>query len=188
MFQKKQIWLGIITLVLLFGVTNIAIAQKSEKYSESTDIFLRIEQPKAIKLGVTLGGLALISAELWWFLFSKTKAQKAHQLGKIQEINIMVDRGYVPERIIVKAGQPVRMNFFRKDSSTCLDKVLLPDFHQAADLSLNKTTSVEFIPESIGNYTFHCGMNMFRGVIEVRDEIEKDVTELREIMTNKTSS
>lgn len=76
MFQKKQIWSGIITLGLLLGVTNIALAQKLEKSSESTNQFRHIEQTKAVKIGVTLGGLALIGAELWWFLFSKNKPQK----------------------------------------------------------------------------------------------------------------
>ncbi|MDJ0715269.1 MAG: hypothetical protein QNJ54_13770 [Prochloraceae cyanobacterium] len=97
MFQKKHIWSGIITLGLLLGVTNIAIAQQSEKSSESTDRFRHIEQPIEVKFGVTLGGLALISAELWWFLFSKTKAQKAGELGGIQEVDITVDRGCIPK-------------------------------------------------------------------------------------------
>ncbi len=173
MFQKKVRWRVIITLLFLLGVTNFTLAQQSEKSSESTDRFRRIEQPTSVKIGATLGGLALISAELWWFLFSKTKAQKAKQLRDFQEVDITVDGGYIPERIVVKAGEPVRLNFFRKDASSCLEKVLLPDFHKAADLSLNKTTSVKFTPQKTGNYTFHCGMNMFRGVIEVREENQK---------------
>ncbi|MDJ0727150.1 MAG: cupredoxin domain-containing protein [Prochloraceae cyanobacterium] len=188
MLKNKQMWSGIITIVLLLGGNNIAMAEKVEKSSESVNQFRRIEQPKAVKIGVTLGGLALIGAELWWFLFSKTKAQKAKSSRGIQEVNITVDGGYIPERIVVKAGEPVRLNFFRKDPSNCLEKVLLPDFHKAADLSLNETTAVEFTPEKTGNYTFNCGMNMFRGVIEVREEIEKDVVEVKERVGSTTSS
>ncbi|MDB9375942.1 hypothetical protein [Nodularia sphaerocarpa] len=33
-----------------------------------------IEQPLALKVGVTIGGLGLIGLELWWFLFSKSAA------------------------------------------------------------------------------------------------------------------
>ena len=74
MFKNKQIWSGIITLGLLLGVTNIALAERAEKSSKSVNQFRRIEQPKAVKISVTLGGFALIGGELWWFLFSKTKA------------------------------------------------------------------------------------------------------------------
>ena len=56
---------------------------------------------------------------------------------------------YLPDRIVVSAGQPVRLNFFRKDPSSCLEKVLFPDFHKAANLRLNQTTSVEFTPENL---------------------------------------
>ena len=77
MFKTKQIWSGIITLGLLLGASDIAIAQQSEKSLKSSDRFRRIEQPKGVQVGVTLGGLALIGAEMWWFLFSKNQAQKA---------------------------------------------------------------------------------------------------------------
>lgn len=35
--------------------------------------FHPIEQPLAVKLGVTLGGIALIAAEYWWFILSQKK-------------------------------------------------------------------------------------------------------------------
>ena len=168
MFKKNHIWCSIISLGLLLGVVQIAVAQMSETESEQSSQFRRIEQPLALKIGVTLGGLGLIGTELWWFLFSKTKAQRATANQGVQVVDIAVDGGYLPDRIVVQAGQPVRLNFFRKDPSSCLEKVLLPDFHKVADLMLNQTTSVEFTPQKSGTYTFHCGMNMFRGVVEVK--------------------
>lgn len=39
--------------------------------------FPQIEQPLGLKVGVSLGGIVLIGAELWWFLLSKTQAQQA---------------------------------------------------------------------------------------------------------------
>ena len=63
------------------------------------------------------------------------------------------------------AGEPVRLNFYRKDPSGCLEQVLLPDFNKALDLTLNQTTSVEIVPDKPGEYTFTCGMNMYRGVV-----------------------
>ena len=168
MFNKKHIYSTVISLGLLLGTSQITVAQTPETKPESPSQFQSIEQPLPLKIGVTLGGLALIGVEMWWFLFSKTKAQQAQTHHGLQELAITVDGGYTPDRIVVQAGKPVRLNFFRKDPSSCLEKVLLPDFHKAADLVLNQTTSLEFTPQQPGSYTFHCGMNMFRGVVEVQ--------------------
>ncbi|MCL1495259.1 MAG: cupredoxin domain-containing protein [Pseudanabaena sp. Salubria-1] len=112
--------------------------------------------------------LALISAQLWWFLFSKPKSQQAETSDGIQEVSITVDGGYIPAIVTVKRGLPVRLKFMRRDPSSCLEKVLFPDFHIAQDLGLNVTTPVEFTPQTVGNYQFSCGMNMFHGAINVQ--------------------
>ena len=164
MNQKKIIFTFFLSLGLIFGT-----AQNSHAKVKSTSEFSRIEQPLSLKILVTLGGLGLIGAEGWWFLFSKTKSQRATNSQGIQEIEILVDGGYEPDRIVVNSGQPVRLNFLCKDPSSCLEKVLLPDFHKAINLQLNETTSVEFTPTQAGEYTFHCGMNMFRGVVKVQE-------------------
>lgn len=132
--------------------------------------FQRIEQPLVFKIAVTAGGLALIGAQLWWFLGSKPKSQQAEASDGIQEVNITVDGGYIPSHVIVKRGQLVRLKFLRRDPSSCLEKVLLPDFHIAQDLALDRVTTVEFTPEVVGQYQFTCGMSMFRGAIEVKEQ------------------
>ena len=171
----KNIMLGsLASLGLMLGVAaGETKAQMPHEMSppetNQTNQFRSIEQPLGIKIAVTAGGLALIGLELWWFLLSKSKSQKAQTESGIQEMNITVDGGYEPSRIIVNAGQPVRLNFWRRDASSCLEKVLLPDFHLATELKLNQVTSIEFTPETPGEYTFTCGMNMFRGIIEVQE-------------------
>lgn len=164
MFNKRSIVGTFVSLGFLLGVSSgVASAQMPQ-----TNRFRRIEQPIGLKTVVTLGGLGLIGAELWWFVFSKTRSQKAETRQGIQELTINVDGGYAPDRIIVKAGQPVRLNFLRKDPSSCLEKVLFPDFHIAQVLVLDNITPIEFTPEKPGQYQFTCGMNMFRGVVEVQ--------------------
>lgn len=168
MSLKHKCWNGLLSLGLLLGIaTGAAVAQPSETTSKPNQ-FRRVELPLPLKAGVTLGGIALIGLELWWFQFSKTKAQQAEVHQGVQEIDVTVDGGYEPSRIVVQAGQPVRLNFLRKDPSSCLEKVLLPDFHKSVDLLLNHTTAVEFTPQQPGTYTFHCGMNMFRGSLDVQ--------------------
>jgi plastocyanin domain-containing protein len=121
MVNKTAILGSIASLGLVFGlVSTEAVAQMShEMNSEQTGQFRRIEQPLENRVIVTLGGLGLIGLELWWFLFSKPKSRQANTQGEIQEITITVDGGYDPSQIVVRAGQPVKLNFYRKDANSC---------------------------------------------------------------------
>ena len=175
MFNKSKIYGSLLGLGFFLAlIPNVTLAQEMEvempaSEGEQTSQFQKIEQPISLKLAVALGGLGLIGAELWWFMFSKTKSQKAQVKQGIQEVDIVVDGGYTPDRIEVTAGEPVKLNFYRQDASSCLEQVLLPDFNKALDLTLNETTSVEIVPERSGEYTFTCGMNMYRGVVIVEN-------------------
>ncbi|AFY96891.1 cupredoxin domain-containing protein [Chamaesiphon minutus] len=135
--------------------------------STSDRTFRQIEQPLPIKVGVVLGGLTLIGAELWWFLGRKQQKQQAIQTNGVQEVLVTVDGGYRPDRVVVNNGEPVRLSFHRLDSNSCLDEVLIPDFGISTRLPVGQTTTVEFTPKQVGEYAFTCGMRMFRGVIEV---------------------
>ncbi|MBW4575833.1 MAG: cupredoxin domain-containing protein [Aphanothece sp. CMT-3BRIN-NPC111] len=172
---KRATFFGTLAgLGFLLGAISGAIATempaKHTTASQSTESikFRRIEQPLANKVAVTLGGISLIGLELWWFLLSKPKSQKVEAREGIQDVTVTVDGGYDPSRIIVQAGQKVRLNFLRLDKSSCLEEVRLPDFHIAQNLPLNEVTTVEFTPTQAGSYEFACGMNMFRGVVEVQ--------------------
>lgn len=174
MINKGAVASAIASLGLALGMTSgQAVAQMPHEgmqhsEPERTSQFERIEQPLWLKGAVMAGGLGLIGLELWWFLLSKPKSQKAKTERGIQEIDIAVDGGYEPSRVVVNAGQPVRLNFFRRDPSSCLEEVRFPDFHIAQELPLNRVTPIEFTPDKPGTYTFTCGMNMFRGDIEVQ--------------------
>jgi plastocyanin domain-containing protein len=173
MLSKKVIFSSIASLGFFFAVASgEAIAQTSSEIpsNEKSQMtaFRPIQQPLWVKAAVTSAGLALIGLEIWWFVLSKPKSQKAEAHDGIQEVNITVDGGYEPSRVVVNALQPVRLNFLRRDPSSCLEQVVFPDFHIARELDLNQVTTVEFTPEKPGQYTFACGMNMFRGVLEVK--------------------
>lgn len=173
MLIKKAMIGSIASLGLALGVASggaVALRNHEMPASETspTSQFRRIEQPLWLKGTVAAGGLALIGLELWWFLLSKPKSQKAEAKQGIQEIAITVDGGYEPSHVVVNAGQPVRLNFLRRDKSSCLEEVRLPEFHIAQELQLNQLTAIEFKPDKPGTYTFTCGMNMFRGAIEVQ--------------------
>ena len=168
MTSKNKVLGSLISLGLLMGIASGATATEMEMPANQTNQFRRIEQPFGLKLGVTLGGAALIGAEVWWFLFKKRKVQQATFQEGIQELTITVDGGYQPDYIVVQAGQLVRLNFFRKDANSCLEEVLFPDFGIDAHLPLNKTTPIQFTPQKPGEYQFTCGMRMYRGVVAVQ--------------------
>jgi plastocyanin domain-containing protein len=183
MIKQSAIFASIATLgVVLGSPSGDTVAQEVHQEvhegmphatRQPTGEFQRIDQPLWVKGAVTAGGLGLIGLELWWFLFSKPKARKATTQAGIQEVTVTVDGGYEPSQIVVQAGQPVRLNFERKDPSSCLEEVRFPDLHIAQELPLHQVTAIEFTPDKPGRYEFTCGMNMFRGVVEVQSAKEK---------------
>ncbi|MEH2407860.1 hypothetical protein [Nostoc sp.] len=72
MFSKKILWGSLTALVLLTGTSGVTLAEIPAHSSEQTSQFQRIEQPLGLKVGVAIGGLALIGLELWWFLLYKS--------------------------------------------------------------------------------------------------------------------
>jgi plastocyanin domain-containing protein len=136
-------------------------------HEAAAPLWRTIPQPLALQVLVAAAGLALIAAELWWFL-GPHGADAAAGEGEqgMQEITITVQGGYAPAHVRVRAGRPVRLLFHRTDPSSCVARVIFPDFQRSLDLPLGATTSIELLPERPGSYPFHCGMAMVRGSLE----------------------
>jgi plastocyanin domain-containing protein len=123
---------------------------------------------------VIAGGLAAIAWVNWYFFFagrapaSATVAGTSSDSGP-QEQTIIVDGGYSPAVVKVKAGRPVRLIFDRKDSGRCSEEVVFPDFGIRRFLPTGKQTVVEFTPPKAGRYDFTCGMSMLRGALVAED-------------------
>jgi plastocyanin domain-containing protein len=109
--------------------------------------------------------IAWIVWYFWLWRGESVKAQSAE--GDLQVIDVTVKGGYQPATILARAGRPVRLNFTRREASTCGEEVVLPDFGKRAHLPENKTVAVEVLPERPGQYEFTCGMNMYRGKLIV---------------------
>jgi plastocyanin domain-containing protein len=118
---------------------------------------------------VNAAGLAIIAWIVWYFWLWKGETVAANVKEKgVQEVDVTVRGGYQPASIMVKAGQPVKLNFTRREASTCGEEVLLPGFGKRAHLPQNQTVSVEVFPAQPGEYEFTCGMNMYRGKLVAR--------------------
>jgi len=113
-------------------------------------------------------GAALIGLINWWFFFAGKKATAATQTASgVQEVTIAVEGGYEPSTVRVKAGQPVRLVFDRRESSSCSEEVVLPAFNLRRFLPAFEKTAVELRPEQPGTFEFTCGMSMLRGRLVV---------------------
>ena len=116
---------------------------------------------------VIIGGVGLIALTLWYFFGERESVSAETNETGVQEIKVTVKGGYSPDVIVVKNGVPVRLNFYRDETSSCSEKVVFGDFGIAKDLPAFKTTPIEFTPEKTGEFTFACGMNMIRGKLVV---------------------
>ena len=114
------------------------------------------------KLIVTLLGFGGIGWIIWYFWLWKGESVAARSsVGGVQEIDVTVKGGYQPSIITAKAGQLLRLNFTRRESTPCGEEVILPDFGKRAHLPQDRTVPVEIKPEKPGEYEFTCGMNMY---------------------------
>ena len=119
---------------------------------------------------VLVGGPAAIAVVLWYFFGKHDRVAATVGIGGVQEVKVVIKGGYDPDVIVVKQGQPVRLDFYRDETASCSEQVVFGDFGIARDLPSFKTTSIEFTPDRAGEFTFACGMNMMRGklIVEAR--------------------
>ena len=100
----------------------------------------------------------------YWFFFTK----KEEVVSVDSSVSIIVDGGYQPEVISIPSGKSTKINFIRKDPSSCLEEVIIPDFKIRKYLPMNEKVTIELAPKEAGTFTVSCGMNMFHGKIFVR--------------------
>jgi len=113
-------------------------------------------------IAVLIVGLGL-SGILGWFFFGPKKAHAATQLGNLQEVTVTVKGGYSPDLVRVRQGVPLRIVFDRQESGECTSRVVFPDFALNRSLSAYGQTTVELLPDRVGEFGFACGMNMVHG-------------------------
>jgi cytochrome c oxidase subunit II len=60
---------------------------------------------------------------------------------------------YEPDEITLKLNEPVTLEFTSADVTMGFN---LPDFKLRTDIIPGKTSSVRFVPDKVGTFTFHC--------------------------------
>ncbi len=115
------------------------------------------------KFLTTFIGIFAIVFVYWFFLMKKETLKKANG-----SVDIIVEGGYTPSLIEVAFGRETILNFIRKDSNSCLEEVVLPDFKVKQFLPLNEKISISLNPKQKGEFAFSCGMHMYHGKIVVK--------------------
>ena len=116
------------------------------------------------KIIVTIVGAAGIIFTYWFFLMRRQKKVSV----TADFVDIIVEGGYSPEVITVRQGQKTALSFTRKDSSGCLEEIVIPDFKIRKYLPLHERVVIEITPKEKGEFDFACGMSMFHGKIIVQ--------------------
>src|ERR1035437_554553 len=125
---------------------------------------------------VIAAGLGAIAWVNWYFFVAGRRAPAAVATAmptaagsaasaQPAEVTIVVDGGYSPSTVRVKAGQPVRLVFDRRDTGSCSEEVVFPDFGVRRFLPTGQKTPIDITPPEPGRYEFMCGMSMLRGAL-----------------------
>jgi len=112
---------------------------------------------------VTVVGLIGMAFTYWFFLM-----KEEDEVAVSGSVDIIVEGGYSPEVISIPKGKTTKINFIRKDPSSCLEEVVFGDFKIRKHLPLNQKVTVELTPQKSGEFGYACGMNMYHGKIIVR--------------------
>ena len=113
---------------------------------------------------VIILGAALIAGELWFFLGPRANGVPAPRPnGGVQEVRVVVKGGYEPDTIVVEAGRPVRLLFYRDETADCSERVVFGDFGVDEPLPAFETTPIEFTPPDPRDYAFTCGLGIMKG-------------------------
>ena len=111
-----------------------------------------------------------VAGVVWYFFLSDSgTALASADASGVQHIKIRVKGGYEPSTVEVVAGRPVRLDFYRDETDSCSETVVISEFGISTKLQPFKETSVEFTPNEPGKYPFHCAMNMLHGSIVVKE-------------------
>ena len=79
-------------------------------------------------------------------------------------------KGFEPERIPAKKGQPLTLAITRTTDKTCAREIVFQGQDGKTELPLNKTVEVSYTPKATGEIKFGCAMGMMvSGVLAVSE-------------------
>ena len=177
------ILLGFYILIIGFVIMYIFVESNNK---------LTLDTQELSPFAIIAGGVVLVS--LFLFMYSSDMVEipgqsKSAQTNSAQttasqevaktEVDVtkeskplvkmeVTTQGYEPNVIRVKNGVPVELEIKNPlDSSNCISTFMIPDFDINNVNLKTGITKLTFTPDKTGEYTFSCGMQMFKGTIIV---------------------
>jgi plastocyanin len=114
-----------------------------------------------IVLAWTAAVAALVASPA--FAAEGPKAKPTHE-GQVVELSV-TNEGFVPAKVVVKAGKPVTLVITRKTERTCATEIVIKDFGIKKDLPLNRPVTLTFTPKKPGPIRYACAMDMIAGTL-----------------------
>jgi uncharacterized protein len=108
--------------------------------------------------------------------------------GDTQIVEVRVDdKGYTPAVLVLQRNLKARIRFIPAGLSSCNAVVVFPAYQGQLDLSRGQTETP--LLETLGDYTFECGMGMLHGYVKVVDDVARvDLKGLRKEISAFTAS
>jgi plastocyanin domain-containing protein len=127
---------------------------------------------EASEIFVVVAGVAGIAWVNWYFFLAARRSgavvAKVGAAG-VQQVVIRVEGGYSPANVRLRAGEPARLVFDRREDSSCSEEVVIPELGIRRFLPAHQRTGVDLPPARAGAYEFTCGMGMLRGRLVVEE-------------------
>lgn len=185
--QSKNTMVVPSSAVISTGKRNVVWIEVKENTFEPRDVVVGIQTDDRVEI---LSGLKIGEAVVGtggYLIDSESQLQMPAAVGGHQhgastenntstnddthlsnEVTIIVDGGYFPSEIQARKGQKLTIHFERHDDIKCTDEVVFSDFNIKRYLTPHKTTTIEITPKQVGEFRFHCGMDMLEGKIIVK--------------------
>ena len=129
----------------------------------------------------------LAIAGLGWYFFGPARATSP-SWTRAYKIAVAVKGGYSPDLIHARQGVPLEIEFDRKESGECTNRVVFADLGVSAGLPAYTKTTVRLWPERAGTFGFACGMNMVHGTLVVEPAEETASATAAESMTTQRAA
>jgi plastocyanin domain-containing protein len=102
-------------------------------------------------------------------LFALTACTSEAQVPLANHVVMTVtDKGFEPQNLRVRKGEPVTLVITRKSDATCATEIVIDEYGIKTPLPLDKAVTVTFTPKKSGTLKYGCAMQkMIGGVIRI---------------------
>lgn len=101
----------------------------------------------------------------WQTMLGGESGEKETATADTNPVIAVSGSGYEPNHVTVPAGRPVTLNMVAKGNLGCASVFLIPKLKIEQQLNADDTTKIAATFPTPGDYTFSCGMGMYRGTV-----------------------